>query len=59
MIDLMPLYPGLLAAGLGAVLALRWESIRRRRDRREKLLKALNSMFTPAPDWNVGRSVES
>ncbi|MEN6537020.1 MAG: hypothetical protein ABFD89_25420 [Bryobacteraceae bacterium] len=59
MIDLMPLYQGLLAIGLGAVLVLRWESIRRRRDRREKLLKALNSMFTPAPDWNVERSVES
>ncbi len=59
MIDLMPLYQGLLAAGLGAVLVLRWESIRRRRDRREKLLKALNSMFTSAPDWNVERSVES
>lgn len=59
MVDLMPLYQGLLAVGLGVAVVLRFESIRRRRDRRQKLLKALELMVTPATDWNVEHPVES
>jgi hypothetical protein len=47
--DLMPLYQSLLAATLGLALILRGEHVRRRRDRRERLLRALRSLSESAP----------
>lgn len=47
--DSMPLYQALLAVILGLALILRGEQIRRRRGRRERLLRALRSLSEAAP----------